>query len=232
MPSVIAHSQRPQVQNRLLQQLPQAEQDQLLQQAELVQLEFAERLCQLDDAYQHLYFPLTAFVSLIAKLPGHPPLEMGLIGYDGVLGATILLHTRSAPSEAIVQGAGMAWRIPIAVIETVLQQQYSLLPVLQTYLFRLLRQLAQNAICAHFHQVEARLARWLLMSHDRVQTDELYLTHQFLADMLGVRRSSVTVAAGDLQSYGIILYNRGRVHILDRQGLLARSCSCYQPLQG
>ncbi len=103
-----------------------------------------------------------------------------------------------------------------------LQQQRSLLPVLQTYLFRLLRQLAQNAICAHFHQVEARLARWLLISHDRGQTDELYLTHQFLADILGVRYSSVTVAAGDLQSYGIILYNRDRLHILDQQGLHCR----------
>lgn len=230
MPTVLTHSQRPKVQNRLLHHLPEAEQSQLLQQAELVQLEFAERLCQLDDDYQHLYFPLTAFISLIAKLPGHPPLEMGLIGFEGVLGATILLHTRRVPSEAIVQGSGMAWRIPVAVIESA--QQPSLQPLLQAYLFRLLRQLSQNAICAHFHQVEARLARWLLMSHDRVQADELYLTHQFLADMLGVRRSSITVAAGDLQSYGIILYNRGRLHILDRQSLLARSCSCYQPLQG
>ncbi|WP_348730712.1 Crp/Fnr family transcriptional regulator [Rheinheimera texasensis] len=230
MPIVLTHSQRPLVQNRLLRHLPEAEQSQLLQQAELVQLEFAERLCQLDDDYQHLYFPLSAFVSLIAKLPGHPPLEMGLIGFEGVLGATILLHTRRVPSEAIVQGSGMAWRIPVAVIESA--QQPSLQPLLQAYLFRLLRQLSQNAICAHFHQVEARLARWLLMSHDRVQADELYLTHQFLADMLGVRRSSITVAAGDLQSYGIILYNRGRLHILDRQALLARSCSCYQPLQG
>jgi CRP-like cAMP-binding protein len=230
MPTVLTHSQKPAVQNRLLHHLPEAEQSQLLQQAELVQLEFAERLCQLDDDYQHLYFPLTAFISLIAKLPGHPPLEMGLIGFEGVLGATILLHTRRVPSEAIVQGSGMAWRIPVAVIESA--QQPSLQPLLQAYLFRLLRQLSQNAICAHFHQVEARLARWLLMSHDRVQADELYLTHQFLADMLGVRRSSITVAAGDLQSYGIILYNRGRLHILDRQSLLARSCSCYQPLQG
>lgn len=230
MPTVLTHSQRPAVQNRLLHHLPEAEQSQLLQQAELVQLEFAERLCQLDDDYQHLYFPLTAFVSLIAKLPGHPPLEMGLIGFEGVLGATILLHTRRVPSEAIVQGSGMAWRIPVAVIESA--QQPSLQPLLQAYLFRLLRQLSQNAICAHFHQVEARLARWLLMSHDRIQADELYLTHQFLADMLGVRRSSITVAAGDLQSYGIILYNRGRLHILDRQALQARSCSCYQPLQG
>lgn len=230
MPTVLMHSQRPAVQNRLLHHLPETEQSRLLQQAELVQLEFAEPLCQLDDDYQHLYFPLTAFVSLIAKLPGHPPLEMGLIGFEGVLGATILLHTRRVPSEAIVQGAGMAWRIPVAVIEGALQP--SLQPLLQAYLFRLLRQLAQNATCAHFHQVEARLARWLLMSHDRIQTDELYLTHQFLADMLGVRRSSITVAAGDLQSYGVILYNRGRLHILDRQALLARSCSCYQPLQG
>lgn len=232
MPTVLTHGQRPAVQNRVLHRLPEAEQRQLLQQAELVQLEFAERLCQLDDEYQYLYFPLTAFISLIAKLPGHPPLEMGLIGFEGVLGATILLHTRRVPSEAIVQGAGMAWRIPISVIETTLQQHSNLLSLLQVYLFRLLRQLAQNATCAHFHQVEARLARWLLMSHDRIQTDELYLTHQFLADMLGVRRSSITVAAGDLQDNGIILYNRGRLHILDRQGLLARSCSCYQALQG
>jgi CRP-like cAMP-binding protein len=230
MPTVLTQSQRPSVQNRILQHLPQAEQRLLLQQAELVQLEFAERLCQLDDEYQYLYFPLTAFFSLIAKLPGHPPLEMGLIGFEGVLGATILLDTRLVPSEAIVQGAGMAWRMPISLIETTLQQQSNLRPLLQRYLFRLLRQLAQNATCAHFHQVEARLARWLLMSHDRIQTDELYLTHQFLAEMLGVRRSSITVAAGDLQGNGIILYNRGRLHILDRQGLLARSCSCYQPL--
>lgn len=230
MPIVLSHSQRPEVQNRLLHHIPEPEQHTLLLQAELVQLEFAEKLCQLDDEYQHLYFPLTAFVSLIAKLPGHPPLEMGLIGYEGVLGATILLHTRRVPSEAIVQGSGMAWRIPVAVIESALQPH--LQPLLQAYLFRLLRQLAQNATCAHFHQVEARLARWLLMSHDRIQTDELFLTHQFLADMLGVRRSSITVAAGDLQSYGVILYNRGRLHILDRQALLARSCSCYQPLQG
>jgi len=102
--------------------------------------------------------------------------------------------------------------------------------LLQTYLFNLQKQISANAVCAHFHQVEARLARWLLMSHDRIQNDELYLTHQFLAEMLGVRRSSITVAAGYLQANGIILYNRGRLHILDRQGLLARSCSCYQPL--
>lgn len=230
MPTVIPHTQRPLVQNYLLRHLPEVEQRHLQQTAELVKLEFGEVLCKLDEEYQHLYFPLTAFVSLIAKLPGHPPLEMGLIGFEGVLGATILLHTRRVPSEAIVQGAGMAWRIPVADVEDALDHCNSFLLLLQTYLFGLEKQISANAACAHFHQVEARLARWLLMSHDRIQNDELYLTHQFLAEMLGVRRSSVTVAAGFLQASGIILYNRGRLHILDRQGLLARSCSCYQPL--
>lgn len=231
MPTVLAHSQRTAVNNCILHSLPEREQRHLLQQADLVQLEFDERLSLLGDEYQYLYFPLTALISLIAKVPGHPPLEMGLIGFEGVLGATILLQTRSVPSEAIVQGAGLAWRIPVSVVETTLRQDSNLQLLMQGYLFRLLRQLAQNAICTHFHQVDRRLARWLLMSHDRIQTDELYLTHQFLADMLGVRRSSITIAAGNLQCNGIILYNRGRLQILDREGLLARSCSCYQPLQ-
>lgn len=230
MPTVIPHTQRPLVQNYLLRHLPETEQRHLQQSAELVSLGFGERLCQLDEEYHYLYFPLTAFISLIAKLAGHPPLEMGLIGFEGVLGATILLHTRRVPSEAIVQGAGMAWRIPVGAVEDALNHCNSFLLLLQNYLFNLQRQISANAVCAHFHQVEGRLARWLLMSHDRIQNDELYLTHQFLAEMLGVRRSSITVAAGYLQANGIILYNRGRLHILDRQGLIARSCSCYQPL--
>jgi CRP-like cAMP-binding protein len=230
MPTVIPHTQRPLVQNYLLRHLPEAEQRHLQQSAELVSLGFGERLCQLDEEYHYLYFPLTAFISLIAKLAGHPPLEMGLIGFEGVLGATILLHTRRVPSEAIVQGAGMAWRIPVGAVEDALNHCNSFLLLLQNYLFNLQRQISANAVCAHFHQVEGRLARWLLMSHDRIQNDELFLTHQFLAEMLGVRRSSITVAAGYLQANGIILYNRGRLHILDRQGLIARSCSCYQPL--
>ncbi len=152
---------------------------------------------------------------------------MGLIGYEGMLGATTLLSTRQVPSEAIIQGSGKAWRIPIATFEDLLAQSSSLRQILETYLYQLLCQLSQNAVCAHFHSVESRLARWLLMSHDRIQTNELFLTHQFLSDMLGVRRSSITEAAGELQASGCISYNRGRLYILDRQGLLARCCSCY-----
>lgn len=221
----------PEVQNRLIRHLPVVEQADLLSQAELVQLNFADLLCQPGESYQYVYFPLTAFISLIAKLPKHPALEMGLIGYEGMLGATTLLGTRQVPSEAIIQGTGQAWRIPIATFESLLAQNTNLKQVLATYLYTLLCQLSQNAVCAHFHSVESRLARWLLMSHDRIQTDELYLTHQFLADMLGVRRSSITEAAGDLQTRGSISYKRGRLHILDRQALLARCCKCYHSMR-
>ncbi|WP_198783228.1 Crp/Fnr family transcriptional regulator [Shewanella putrefaciens] len=227
MSKIIQNTLAPQVQNQLIHDLPALEQVELLSQAKLVQLNFADLLCQPGELYQYVYFPLTAFISLIAKLPKHPALEMGLIGYEGMLGATTLLSTRQVPSEAIIQGSGKAWRIPIATFEDLLAQSSSLRQILETYLYQLLCQLSQNAVCAHFHSVESRLARWLLMSHDRIQTNELFLTHQFLSDMLGVRRSSITEAAGELQASGCISYNRGRLYILDRQGLLARCCSCY-----
>ena len=231
MPTQHQDTLAPQIQNRLIRHLPVVEQADLLSQAELVQLNFADLLCKPGESYQYVYFPLTAFISLIAKLPKHPALEMGLIGYEGMLGATTLLGTRQVPSEAIIQGSGQAWRLPIETFEGLLAQNTNLKQIVETYLYTLLCQLSQNAVCAHFHSIESRLARWLLMSHDRIQTDELYLTHQFLADMLGVRRSSITEAAGNLQLRGSISYNRGRLHILDRQALLARCCSCYHSMR-
>ena len=240
MPAPIPLSYMPPQTNRLLATLTPEVQQQLLAQCQLVSLQFAEQLCLPEQAYQFVYFPLTSFISLLAKLPGHPPLEMALIGFEGMLGATLLLQSRQVPLQAIVQGAGLAWQMPVTVLEQHLQQPElqpgsitsggPLQPAIQRYLLQLLTQQSQNAICAHFHQVEERLARWLLMSQDRYQQQQLYLTQQFLADMLGVRRSSITVAAGDLQLHGLIRYQRGQLQILDRLGLLQRSCSCYQPL--
>ncbi len=240
MPAPIPLSYLPPQTNRLLAILTPEVQQQLLAQCQLVSLQFAEPLCLPEQAYQFVYFPLTSFISLLAKLPGHPPLEMALIGFEGMLGATLLLQSRQVPLQAIVQGAGLAWQMPVTVLEQHLQQPElqlgsitsggPLRPAIQRYLLQLLTQQSQNAICAHFHQVEERLARWLLMSQDRYQQQQLYLTQQFLADMLGVRRSSITVAAGDLQLHGLIRYQRGQLQILDRLGLLQRSCSCYQPL--
>lgn len=214
--------------NLLLSSLDAAQQLLFFDQCELVQLEFGKQLCRPDENYRFLYFPLTGFISLIAKLKGHPPLEMGLIGYEGMLGATLVLQNRQVPLEAIVQGEGQAWRIQVVLFEQFLKKHPALQHIMHCYLFRLMTQLSANAVCAHFHQIEQRLARWLLMSHDRSQQHELYLTHQFLAEMLGVRRSGITVAAGDLQLKGLIHYQRGHVRILDRPGLLQQSCSCYQ----
>jgi CRP-like cAMP-binding protein len=215
-------------QNWLVAQLTQASQHHLFAKAEPVHLAAMQQLCASAADYQYLYFPQTAVISLLAKLPGHPPLEMGVLGFEGVLGATLLLHTREVPYDGVVQAEGSALRVPVAAAEKLLQQDKTLRRLLQSYLFSLLHQLASNAICVHYHQVEARLARWLLMIHDRSASDELFFTHQFLAEMLGVRRSSVTVAAGDLQASGIIRYERGRLTVLDRDALQARSCQCYQ----
>lgn len=240
MPAPIDRQYVPAQTNRLLAGLTLAVQQELLAECQLVDLQFGQQLCQPEQPYAFVYFPLTSFVSLIAKLPGHPPLEMALIGFEGMLGATVLLQSRLAPLQAIVQGAGLAWQMPVATLEQHLKQSRTpthatrsgeqLQPALQSYLLQLGAQLCQNAICAHFHQVEARLARWLLMSQDRYQQQQLYLTQQFLADMLGVRRSSITVAASDLQLHGLISYQRGQIQILDRAGLLERSCGCYRPL--
>ncbi|WP_306522670.1 Crp/Fnr family transcriptional regulator [Rheinheimera sp.] len=214
--------------NLLLNSLSAGEQQLFFADCELVQLEFGNQLCHPNENYRFLYFPLTGFISLIAKLKGHPPLEMGLIGFEGMLGATLVLQNRQVPLEAIVQGEGQAWRIPVVLFELFLTTHPHLRTVLHCYLFQLMTQLSANAVCAHFHQIEERLARWLLMSQDRSQQHELYLTHQFLAEMLGVRRSGITVAAGDLQLKGLIHYQRGHVKILDRPGLLQQSCACYQ----
>ncbi len=217
-------------QNWLIAQLTKASQHHLLAKAELVHLNAMQQLCVCAADYQYLYFPQTAVISLVAKLPGHPPLEMGVLGFEGVLGATLLLHTREVPYDGVVQAEGSALRVPVPAAEKLLQQDKALRRLLQSYLFNLLHQLAGNAICVHYHQVEARLARWILMIHDRSAGDELCFTHQFLAEMLGVRRSSVTVAAGDLQASGIIRYERGHLTVLDRDALQTRSCSCYQPV--
>jgi CRP-like cAMP-binding protein len=175
-----------------------------------------------------LYFPLSGFISLVTKLDGHKPLEMGLIGNEGMLGVTLALGITAAPTQAVVQGKGTAWRIDIATLQQLLEQCPQLQHVLQQYLFVLMAQLSQSAACVHFHELDCRLARWLLMSQDRAHSNRFHLTHQFLADMLGVRRSGVTVAAGVMQKQGLISYTRGAITILNRNAVQRAACECYQ----
>lgn len=215
------------VENRLIAGLPALERDALLDHCTQVSLAFGDVLCEQHDRYTHAYFPLTAIISLMASVKGHPPMEMGMVGHEGMLGATLLLQVELAPQVAIVQGPGVALRIGIDDLREVLSESPTLRRYLQRYLFRLLVAVGQTTVCTRFHQVDARLARWLLMTHDRAHADHFRLTHQFLADMLGVQRSAVTIASGGLKHSGLIAYSRGRISVLDRRGLEAAACECY-----
>lgn len=213
--------------NRLLARLPRTERERILGECTEVQLAFGDTLAERDQTHAAAWFPLTGFISLVARVEGHAPLEMGLIGNEGMLGSTLVLGVDTVPLDAVVQGAGSALRIGLRPFKRCLNDCPALQRSLQRYLYVVLAQLAQSAVCTRFHEVHQRLSRWLLMTHDRTVGDQLHLTHQFLADMLGVRRSAVTIAAGHLQELGLIHYQRGEIEVLDRKGLEAQSCACY-----
>jgi len=216
--------------NLLLAGLPLDELSRIRECCEEVDLVFGTILCESDQPFLYVYFPLTGFVSRVTALEGHPALEMGLVGNEGMLGATLSLGVNGAPMRAVVQGAGTALRMTASQLRRELGRSPCLQHTLNCYLFVLLAQLSQIAACTHFHEIEPRLACWLLMTHDRAHADHFHLTHAYLADMLGVRRSGVSIAAGALQQRGLIRYSRGEINILDRQGLEAASCECYAAL--
>lgn len=220
------------VTNLLINDLPSRERSRILRHCKPVELVFGSILCEPGQPFRHLYFPLTGFISLVTSLGGHRPLELGLIGNEGMLGATLALGVSAAPTRAVVQGTGSALLISSVQLRQDLSECPHLLQALKRYLYVLMAQLSQNAACGHFHEIEPRLARWLLMTHDRAHTDHLHLTHEFLADMLGVRRSGVTIAAGALQRRQLIHYRRGEITILDRPGLEDAACECYDALTG
>jgi len=153
---------------------------------------------------------------------------MGLIGNEGLLGVTLVLDVPLAPLRGVVQGPGSALRMTAQELRAELKKSPSLGRTLNRYLYVLSAQLSQTAACTRFHEIEPRLARWLLMTHDRAHADHFHLTHQFLANMLGVQRSAVTIAAGALQARGLLRYSRGEIRILDRKGLEAAACECYR----
>ena len=213
--------------NLLLAHLPRKERDSIIADCEQVQLGFGHTLCEPDEAYTHAWLPQTGFISIMVPLTGHPPLEVGLIGNEGMLGATLALGIDRVPMRAVVQGEGTALRIPVAALNRHINGEGRLRGILDRYLYVLLTQLSQTAACTRFHEVDTRLARWLLMTHDRAHADHFHLTHQYLADMLGVQRSAVTIAAGALKAKRLIRYSRGQITVVSRRGLEASSCECY-----
>ena len=221
-------SASPQVVNRLIEGLPREPRQRILKLCEPVDLKFGALLCEANQRLRHVYFPLTGFISLVAIVKRHPPLEIGLIGNEGMLGATLALDVTGARLRGIVQGPGTALRMTAVQLRRELRSSHALRRTLNHYLFVLLAQQSRAIACTRFHEIKARLARWLLMTHDRAHADHFHLTHQYLANMLGVQRSAVTIAAGVLQRNMVISYARGEILVLDRRALESASCECYR----
>lgn len=215
------------VSNQLLDRLPAEVGRSLISACRPIELEFAQELAVVATPVERVLFPTTAVISVTVQVDGHPSLEMGMIGHEGMLGATLALGIQRHPMSAIVQGAGSALEISVSAFQDQLADNPPLVQVVHGYLFLLSGQLAQTAACHAFHEVSPRLARWLLMMDDRAHGKPLVLTHLFLADMLGVRRSAVTIAAGHLQEKRLIRYSRGHIQVLSRPGLEAVACECY-----
>lgn len=219
------------ISNQLLDSLPVKMRIEIYKMCESVELIFGSILCEPEQPIKYAYFPITGFISLVAIVENHQPLEVGLIGNEGMLGVTLALGMPQAPMRALVQGSGTALRISAGHLRQALQSSPLLTKKFNMYVYLLLVQMANMTACIHFHGIESRLARWLLMTQDRTYANRLHLTQSFLADMLGVRRSGVTVAAGALQNRNLIHYSRGEITILDRKGLEVVACRCYQIMQ-
>ena len=217
----------PSVANSMLAALPRNQYRRLLAGLELVALTFGEVLYEPGERIRHVYFPNDSLISLLTLVDNHLALEVGMVGREGMIGLPLAMGRDVSPVRALVQGAGTAMRMKAARFSEEIRKSPKLQGEINRYTGALMAQITQTAACNRFHVVEARLARWLLMTRDRVGSDDFRLTHEFLGHMLGVRRVGVTNAARALQRRKLIAYSRGRIRILDRRGLEGAACSCY-----
>ncbi|MES1190386.1 MAG: Crp/Fnr family transcriptional regulator [Steroidobacter sp.] len=214
--------------NHLLALLPLKNRDKFLASCETVELAFAQVLCESGQRISHVYFPLNSFISLVTELADGARLEVGIIGDEGLVGMSLILGVNLSSQHALVQGAGSALRISAEAFERHCQQSVQLRMGLTRYVYVLMRQMALTAACTHYHLIEARLARWLLLTRDRAHSNQFHLTHEMLALMLGVRRVGITQAATTLHERGLIDYSRGKIDIRDAIGLEWAACGCYR----
>lgn len=214
-------------QNNLLSALPFDQQARLHDQLEFVAFNLGDIIHESREHLDYLYFPTSCVVSLVYTTAGGVTAEMGLVGNDGALGIEILMGGESMPHRAIVQVAGCAFKMQAKLLREEFASNHALQQLMLRYTQALITQVSQTAVCNRLHSVEQRLCRWILMCHDRLHADELLMTQEFIANMLGARRQGVTAAAGRLQGAGLIHFSRGHIKILDRPGLERTVCECY-----
>ena len=213
--------------NQLLATLPDAVWERMLPNLELVNMPLGQVLYESGAMLSHVYFPTTAIVSLLYVLENGASAEIAVVGNEGIVGISLFMGGESTPSRAVVQSAGSGFRLKAQVMKDEFQRAGPVMHVLLRYTQALITQMAQTAVCNRHHSLDQQLCRWLLLSLDRIQSNELAMTQDLIANMLGVRREGVTVAALSLQSAGLIRYARGHITVLDRDGIEKRSCECY-----
>ena len=213
--------------NHLLGALPAADYARLLPELEPVQMVLGQAIYESGGPQEYVYFPTTCIVSLLYVMQDGSSAEIAVVGNEGVVGVALFMGGGTTPSRAVVQSAGQAWRLDGIRLKDAFERGGPLQYLLLRYTQSLITQMAQTAVCNRHHTVEQQLCRWLLLSLDRLPTNELTMTQALIANMLGVRREGVTEAAGKLQSVGLINYSRGKIIVLDRPGLERRACECY-----
>jgi len=215
-------------QNHLLSVLPTTEYARLLPLLELAELPLGKAVYESGEHLNHVYFPTTAIISLLYVLENGASAEISVVGNEGVVGIALFMGGETTLNRAIVQSAGQAYRLKGQLLLQEFNRAGALQHLLMRYTMALLAQMSQTAVCNRHHSVDQQLCRWLLLSLDRLSSNELSMTQELIADMLGVRREGVTEAAGKLQTAGLIRYSRGLITVVDRPGLEARVCECYE----
>jgi CRP-like cAMP-binding protein len=215
-------------QNRLLDALPEADYDRLAAHLELIPMKLGDVLYESGAALRHVYFPTTCIISLLYVMEDGASAEIAIVGNEGILGISLFMGGDTTPSRAMVQSAGHAYRLKADLLKTEFGRFGPTMHLLLRYTQALITQMAQTAVCNRHHSVDQQLCRWLLLSLDRLQSNQLSMTQELIANMLGVRREGVTEAAGKLQAAGLITYRRGTITVLDRPRLEAQACECYQ----
>lgn len=230
-PSIHINKPLPSTANRILSALSRSEYGRLTPHLEHVTLSAGEILCRSDEPITHVYFPNRGTVSIVSTFEDGASVEVGMVGNEGMFGVCVFLGSISTPHMAQVQIEGDGLRMRADVLKTEFNQCGLLQDLLLRYTQVFITQIAQTAACNQTHDVQGRLAKWLLMCQDRSHSFDLELTHEFIATMLGTRRAGVTVAAGALKQKGLIEYSRGQITITDREGLEAKSCECYRSMK-